>query len=150
MATDTNGEGLTEASEGYTRTLAWNSRGYMPFSLSTLLHLALPWVVQLWVHWKQVCWCWRELEVRQEQRPSWTWKYKSTSLSLVDQARTISPAPISPAPNFQRGREIGPVHATEIHLAHWLDLDWLQGMLTSLFHKMFSFLHALDLQSGRE
>jgi len=50
-------------------------------------------------------------------------KYRSTSISLVSQARAISPAPISPPPNFQRGREIGSAMLSigiylEIHLPH--------------------------------
>ena len=50
-------------------------------------------------------------------------KIQSTSISLVDQARAISPVPISPPPNFQRGREIGSAMLSieiylEIHLPH--------------------------------
>ena len=141
--------GLTEASEGY--TLAWNSRRYISFH-SLTLGVTLGCVAVSSLEAGPLV-----LARVGSETGAATFldlKIQSTSISLVDQARAISPVPISPPPNFQRGREIGSAMLSieiylEIHPPHWLDVDWLEGMLISPTKSLASSMHR-TYKSGRE
>lgn len=152
MATDTKGEGsLTEASEGY--TLAWNSRRYISFYSITLgitlgcvavSSLEAGPLVLARVGSKTGAATFLDLHGGKIQ------KHKSffsqSSKSNFSCSYFTSPQLPAREGNWFSNAKYWAVHAMEIQLPHWLDVDWLEGMviifLASSMHRTY--------KSGRE